>query len=179
MTHLNKPKRPLLLLSALVVALDQWTKWWVEGNIRPGTALEIIPGLLNFIRSSNSGVAFGMFQARGNPVGTWTLIALGLVAFTIVSIYFARTPPEERLLLIALALILGGAVGNLIDRIMQGAVTDWIDVYAGGRHFPTFNVADSAISIGIGLMAVGVLFPQAGSLRDTKARSLEPLGEDP
>jgi signal peptidase II len=77
-----------------------------------------------------------------------------LAALTAVGIYFWFTPSRDRMLLIALALVVGGAVGNLIDRVVAGAVTDFIDIYVGTHHWPSFNIADSAISIGIALMAL-------------------------
>jgi len=85
------------------------------------------------------------------------LTLLGLVALVVVGVYFWRTANEDRLMLTSLALILGGAVGNLLDRIASGSVTDFIDAYLGTYHWHTFNVADSAITIGIFLMAVEIL----------------------
>jgi signal peptidase II len=85
--------------------------------------------------------------------GSWLLTLLGLAALTAVGVYFWFTPSRDRLLLVALALVVGGAVGNLIDRVLAGAVTDFVDVYVGLHHWPAFNVADSAISVGIALMA--------------------------
>lgn len=118
--------------------------------------MEVIPGFLNFTHVQNSGVAFGMFAANGNSRGTLILTGLGIVALVVVGIYFWRTSTRDRLMLSSLALILGGAVGNLLDRIATGSVTDFIDAYVGTYHWHTFNVADSAITIGIGLMAVEI-----------------------
>ena len=104
----------------------------------------------------NTGVAFGLFAADGVSA-SWMLTALGLLALGAVGVYFGIASPRDRGLLIALALVVGGAVGNLIDRVSSGAVTDFIDVYVGAHHWPSFNVADSAISIGIVLMAIDSL----------------------
>ena len=143
-----------LLVSLGVIALDQWTKWLVEINLPHYTAQQVIPGLLNLTHVRNTGVAFGLFASHGMNGGSWLLTLLGLVALTAVGVYFWFAPVHDRLLLLALSLVVGGAVGNLIDRMSSGAVTDFIDVYVGTWHWPSFNVADSAISVGIVLMAI-------------------------
>jgi len=89
------------------------------------------------------------------------LIAAGLLALVVVAIYFRQTPENDKLLLWSLALILGGALGNLLDRIATGSVTDFVDLYVGTYHWHTFNVADSAISVGIGLMLLDLLRERA------------------
>lgn len=143
-----------LFLSLGVVVLDQWTKWLVELHLPHHAAHPVIPGFLNLTHVRNTGVAFGLFASEGGAGGTWLLTLLGLAALTAVGLYFWYAPPGDRLLLVALSLVVGGAIGNLIDRVSSGAVTDFIDVYVGTNHWPSFNVADSAISIGIVLMAI-------------------------
>ena len=140
-----------LLVSLGVLVLDQWTKWLVEVHLPHHSAQEIIPGFLNLNHVRNTGVAFGLFASDG---GGWLLTLLCLAALTAVGFYFWYAPSRDRNLLVALALVVGGAIGNLIDRVSSGAVTDFIDVYVGVHHWPSFNVADSAISIGIVLMAI-------------------------
>ena len=137
-----------------VVVLDQWTKWLVELHLPHHAAHPVIPGFLNLTHVRNTGVAFGLFASEGGNGGSWLLTLLGLAALTAVGLYFWYAPSGDRLLLIALSLVVGGAIGNLIDRVSSGAVTDFIDVYVGTHHWPSFNVADSAISIGIVLMAI-------------------------
>lgn len=143
-----------LFLSLGVIVLDQWTKWLVELHLPHHAAHPLIPGLLNLTHVRNTGVAFGLFATDGADSGAWLLTLLGLAALTAVGVYFWYAPARDRILLVALALVVGGAVGNLIDRVSSGAVTDFIDVYVGARHWPSFNVADSAISVGIVLMAI-------------------------
>lgn len=157
MSESRQTKARYLLLSLLVLVADQWSKWAVEQYLPFHQPMKIIPGLLNFTHVQNSGVAFGMFAANGDSRGTLILTLLGLVALVVVGVYFWRTANEDRLMLTSLALILGGAVGNLLDRIASGSVTDFIDAYLGTYHWHTFNVADSAITIGIFLMAVEIL----------------------
>jgi signal peptidase II len=151
-----------LFLSLAVIVADQWTKWLVEIHLPQHAAQPLIPSLLNLTHVRNTGVAFCLFAADGAASGSWLLIALGLAALAAVSVYFWFTPGRDRLLLVALALVVGGAIGNLIDRVTSGAVTDFIDVYVGLHHWPAFNVADSAITIGILLMALDSLRPHRG-----------------
>lgn len=152
--HLRR-KAPYLLLSLLVLVLDQWSKWLVELHLGKHASFEIIPNLLNFTHVQNTGVAFGLFAARGDVTGTLVLTVLGLLALAFVGYYFWIVSPTDRTLLIALGLVIGGAIGNLIDRVMHGGVTDFIDFYFGTYHWHTFNIADSAITVGIGLMLLG------------------------
>ena len=120
-------------------------------------------------RVRNTGIAFGLFASRGQLFGTVVLTVFGLAALGMVLVYFQRTPIGERRVLVALSLILGGAVGNLFDRIAQGGVTDFIDVYVGTYHWHTFNVADSAITIGITLLAIDILFTRRSESSDGDA----------
>jgi signal peptidase II len=159
-----------LLVSLAVVVLDQWTKWLVEVHLDRHMAQPVVPGLLNLTHVRNTGVAFGLFAANGLNT-SWLLTALGLLALGAVSLYFGFASPRDRSLLVALGLVVGGAVGNLIDRIASGAVTDFIDVYVGIHHWPSFNVADAAISVGIVLMAIDSL----GARRT--AQAAEPPGD--
>ncbi len=150
-------KLGFLLLSLAILVFDQWTKWLIELHLPLHASESIIRGLANFTHVRNTGVAFGLFAAQGVASGSWLLTALGLGALTAVCIYFWRTPTKDRTLLTALALVVGGALGNLLDRAATGAVTDFVDLFVGLHHWPAFNVADAAISIGIVLMAIDSL----------------------
>ncbi|MEM7583531.1 MAG: signal peptidase II [Acidobacteriota bacterium] len=159
-----KVKWRYLILAAVVLILDQWTKWLIESHLARHDSMEVIPQLLNFTHVRNTGVAFGFFASYGNATGTLVLILLGLAALCFVAYYFWLVPRGDKPLLVALALVIGGAIGNLVDRIMQGGVTDFIDFYRGTYHWHTFNIADTAISIGIGLMILGTFRrPNEGS----------------
>jgi signal peptidase II len=153
-TSVQLGKLRYLFVSVAIIVLDQWTKWMVEVHLPHHAAHPLIPGFLNLTHVRNTGVAFGLFASEGMAGGSWLLTLLGLAALTAVGVYFWYAPAKDRLLLIALALVVGGAIGNLIDRVSSGAVTDFVDVYVGLHHWPSFNVADSAISIGIVLMAI-------------------------
>lgn len=149
-------KARLLWVSVAVVIVDLATKAWVVAAIPRHAVRPVIPGLLNVTHVQNTGVAFGLLDGLG-AAGPAILIAAGALALLVVAIYFRQTASEERLLLWSLALILGGAVGNLVDRIAHRAVTDFIDFYVGSYHWHTFNVADSAITVGIGLMLLDLV----------------------
>ncbi len=147
-------KAPYLLIALAVLALDQWTKWLIESHLPEQSSHEVIPDLLHISHVRNTGVAFGMFANGGRDGSSWVLSLFGLVALGLIAALFARTSVKERGLLAALAMVMGGAVGNLLDRISSGAVTDFIAVYIGSYSWPDFNVADSAISIGLVLILI-------------------------
>lgn len=163
-----------LLISLATLVLDQWTKWLVEAHLSDHASIEVIPGLLNFTHVRNTGVAFGLFATRGNLWGTMILTLLGIAALAFVVYYFKIVPRRDRPLLIALALVMGGAVGNLLDRILRGAVTDFVDFYYGTYHWHTFNVADTAISIGIGLMILGTFLQRDDPTLATDSKAAAP-----
>ena len=171
---LTRKKSLLLCLSAAVVALDQASKWLIERNLDLYERVELIPGYFRLAHVTNDGIAFGLFPSGGSLWATALLATLGLVALSVVTIYFLGTPDDQSLLLTALALVLGGAVGNLTDRLMRGRVTDFFDAYVGTHHWPTFNVADSAISVGIVLLALETL----RSRGESPASSTSPDGSD-
>lgn len=168
-----RAKLGYLVMSVLVVVLDQGSKRWIEANLEPFERMELIPGFLNFIHVRNTGVAFGLFPSHGDATGTLVLIGLGLFALTAVAYYFWWSPPNDRFLLAALGLVMGGAVGNLIDRSTKGAVTDFIDCYVGSYHWHTFNVADSAITVGIALMLIGAFFAPGEPEPDNDGQSVD------
>ena len=154
-------KSPLLLVSLAVLALDQWTKWLIETHLPEYSSHEVLPGLLHISHVRNTGVAFGMFANGGRDGSSWLLSVFGLVALALIAVLFHRTSAKDRGLLAALAMVLGGAIGNLFDRISSGAVTDFIAVYIGSYRFPDFNVADSAILIGVVLIVLDSFRPRS------------------
>jgi signal peptidase II len=147
---------PYLLISAGIICLDAWTKWLVSTRIDMHDSIPIIPNLFQLVHVRNTGAAFGI-GANAQSQIVPTLLNLGAIAvFFVVVVYAFRAAVSDRLLQTGLHLILGGAIGNLIDRFRLGYVVDFLDVYVnwGGQphHWPAFNVADSAICIGIGLL---------------------------
>ncbi|MGI6258679.1 MAG: signal peptidase II [Anaerolineaceae bacterium] len=148
----NKARDLLMLfgIAGAVIALDQWTKWLVEQNIALGEEVYPIGFLAPFFRFTfwkNTGAAFGLFQNASQVL----LVVSIVISLLLVWVYF-KSLDEPVLFRISLSMMLGGAIGNIIDRVTQGFVTDFIAV---GR-FPVFNVADSAVTVGVGLMLLGL-----------------------
>jgi signal peptidase II len=177
----DSSKLRYLFVSLAVIVLDQWTKWLVEIHVPHHAAWPVVPGFLNLTHVRNTGVAFGLFASQGGRGGSWLLTLLGLAALAAVGVYFHYASRRDRLLLFALALVVGGAIGNLIDRVASGAVTDFLDIYLGARHWPSFNVADSAISVGIVLMALDSFRSRRDAHPDTSpdASPAEPASAPP
>lgn len=141
-----------LLITAVVVIADQVSKYLVRNFISPFDTINVLP-FLNIVSVRNRGAAFGMFRSFGNiPFIVISLAAIIFVLYLLLQKTAALKPNYINIYKIALALILGGAIGNLIDRIFIGSVVDFIDVFAGGYHWYTFNIADSALTIGMILM---------------------------
>ena len=153
-------KARLGVVSLAVLVIDQWTKHLAESSLAGRPPRTVIPGFLDLVHVENTGVAFGLFAAGSSTIGVLILTLLGMVALTLVLYHFLRTPDTNKGALFSLSLILGGAVGNLVDRMVSGSVTDFIDVYVWTHHWPTFNAADSAITIGIVLLMFDAFFPR-------------------
>lgn len=143
-------------LAAALVAADQLVKWLVLARFQPYERFEVT-GFLNLVLVFNKGAAFS-FLAQEAGWQRPLLVAFALGASVLLSYLIVRNP-AKRLLCSGLALILGGALGNVIDRVRYGYVVDFVDVHAMGWHWPAFNVADSAISIGAGILIYESLFP--------------------
>ena len=148
---------PELLVSGAIVALDQVAKALVRANFELHESLEMIPGFFNLTRVHNYGAAFGLMNSTDFPLKTALLAAVAAVALSALAVYAARLPAEQRFARFGLALIVGGAGGNLIDRLGAGYVVDFVDVYWGGWHFWAFNVADAAITVGVAFMILDLL----------------------
>ncbi len=146
-----------ILLPILIVALDQLTKAIVRAELPLHSSVTVIAGLLDFTHVRNTGAAFGFLNAADFPLKTAMLSLVAAAALVGVGLYAASIEPHQRLARIGLALILGGAAGNLIDRVVAGSVVDFVDVYWRNYHFWAFNVADSAITIGVGIMILDML----------------------
>ena len=149
----------LPLLSALaVVALDQISKIILAYNIPKYASVPVIKGFFNLVHVRNRGMAFGLMNRPGHGFKFYFLIAATLGAIVLLLFWFRKMKDEDHNITIGISLILGGAVGNLIDRVRLGEVIDFLDFYVGSYHWPAFNVADAAITIGIFWLAVNTLF---------------------
>jgi len=139
-----------LWLSLLAIILDQVSKLAVAGSMQLYESIELMPFFkLTYVH--NTGAAFSFLSEAGGWQ-RWFFACLALVISTVIAVWLTRLKQHETLLAVALALILGGAIGNLIDRLAYGYVIDFLDVYYGTWHWPAFNIADSAITLGVALM---------------------------
>lgn len=154
--------KPSLVIAVLViVVLDQATKAMIGASIPMYESVTIIPGLLDFTHVRNTGAAFGLLNTTDLPMKSFVMILMAIVAIVAIGAYGATLRADENVARAGLSLVLGGALGNLIDRARLGYVLDFVDVYSGHWHFWAFNVADAAISVG----AVLVIFDLLGLRR--------------
>ncbi len=146
-----------LWIAGAIVALDQVAKALVRSRFELHDSLEIIPGFFNLTRVHNYGAAFGLLNAADFPFKTVILSIVAAMALLALTVYASTLPVEQFLARAGLALIVGGAAGNLIDRLGAGYVVDFVDVYWRGWHFWAFNVADAAITVGVAFMILDLL----------------------
>ena len=149
----------LLFISAFIVALDRLTKAWIVGHIPEGDAIPVIDHVFRLSHVRNPGAAFSLFINSSRPVLThWLLTGFSILAGVVVLVVLLRIGRQFSAMSIALALILGGTIGNLWDRIRYGMVTDFLEVHIVHYHWPDFNLADSAIVCGGILLVLDALF---------------------
>lgn len=148
----------LFIIAGLVLIFDQITKAIVMGTMPLYDSIEVIPGFFRLTHIQNPGGAFGFLARHSAGMRLVVFILLSSLAVCLIFYFYRRTPRSHPLLASALALIMGGAVGNLIDRIRFEQVVDFLDFYIGKYHWPAFNVADSAISVGIGIFIYHLVF---------------------
>ncbi len=151
----SRPGFGLIVLALL--AVDQATKIAINSHLTLGESISVVPGFLHLTFVRNTGMAFGLLSAAAIPYKSVLVTLLSVVALVAVAIYAMTSPARGRLSQFALAFILGGAAGNISDRVRLGHVIDFIDVFYRGSHWPAFNVADSAICTGVGLLLLDTL----------------------
>ena len=147
-----------LVLLISVLALDQATKVWVDSSLRLYQRISIHPDYFHLTYIRNSGAAFGLFSDKGEAFRVPFFLAVSTLAIGFIGFFFYKARNDQPLLVTALGLVLGGAVGNLIDRVRLGEVIDFIDVHWHHLHWPAFNVADVAIVVGVGLLGIQMIF---------------------
>lgn len=187
----NRGRLRYLAISLSVVAADQLTKILAHAYLRGKGTVEIIPGFFNLDYSRNPGGLFGHFGDWAEPWHTMVLVVLPVFAILLLSWMLLRSEDNDRRSLVALGLILGGAVGNLIDRLARGEVVDFLDAYVawprladwlvgtfGTAHWPTFNMADSSIVTGASLLALAILRPRSSSAGARSGASPETAGTE-
>lgn len=147
------------IVTLLVVGLDRATKLAVERHVEQWETVGVVPGLFEIVHTRNTGIAFGMFAGNGEAgravLVAFSLAVMGLVGWMLWSA--CRNRAEHWTLAAALALVMGGAAGNLYDRVVAGSVTDFLDFHYGSSHFPVFNAADSAITVGTALLLLNLV----------------------
>ncbi len=156
-TGVAQPRRLEIWLPILIVILDQLTKALVRARLPLHSSVTVVPGLVDFTHVRNTGAAFGILNTADFPFKTGVIAVIATAALIGVGMYAAKLSLHQRVARVGLALILGGAAGNLIDRVVAGSVVDFVDVYWRTYHFWAFNVADSAITVGVGIMMLDML----------------------
>jgi signal peptidase II len=157
-------------IAGVIVAVDQATKAVVRASLPLHDSRAIIPGLLDLTHVQNSGAAFGLLNAADFPYKAAVIAVVATAALVGIALFAAGLSPNQRLARLGLALIMGGAAGNLIDRVTTGYVVDFVDVYWRQHHFWAFNVADSAITIGV----IGMMLDMLGVGNSKAASTPEP-----
>jgi len=161
MNQPNPMRRAHFLIAALVVLLDRATKSVVARNISLHDGIQVIPGFFRITHVENRGAAFGLFADSPAQWKIAMLVLFSIVALVVVSALLWRNSHSMATTGIGLALILGGALGNLWDRVFNGRVVDFLLFYVGQYQWPAFNVADSAIVVGAGLLVIEILFAKS------------------
>lgn len=152
-----RPRRLEIWLPLLIVAVDQLSKAAVRATLPLHDSVTIVPGLVDFTHVRNTGAAFGILNTADFPFKTVVIALIATAALVGVGMYAAGLAHHQLVARIGLALIIGGAAGNLLDRVIVGSVVDFVDVYWRNWHFWAFNVADAAISIGVAIMILDML----------------------
>ena len=151
-----KNKKPYLFIILAIIALDQVSKWLVVKFIPLDTIKDVIKGCFRLWHIRNSGAVWGFFSGHDGGLVPMIITTLAIAALLIVAFFFLRADSRSRLELTSYTFILGGALGNITDRLRLGYVVDFLDAYVKFQHWPTFNVADSCISIGVLLLALSL-----------------------
>ena len=170
MSDMSAGRRMYFGVAGLIVCLDQITKALVDRYMALYESRSIVDGILKLTYVQNRGAAFGILSDADLPYQSWLFALVSLVALAAIAAYAWKLPAGSRMPRVALALIMGGAVGNLLDRLRLGYVVDFVDVFWGVYHWPAFNVADSAISVGVALLLLDILrHPQSEARREVSA----------
>jgi len=148
----------LVVFAGIIVLLDQFTKALIIGHVSFNQTIPVMRGFFNITHIHNPGGAFGLMANLSPALRSIIFLFISSLAVGLIFYFYKKTPPNYPWLAAAFALIFGGAIGNLIDRLRFGFVVDFLDFYFGNLHWPAFNVADSAISVGIGIFVFHLLF---------------------
>ena len=161
--------RILLAVTVISLVLDQWTKWLVDQKMALHESIPLIDNFLALTYVRNKGAAFGIFADSSFRIPFF--ITVSIVAIVGITWFYRKIEEEQRLLQWALALVLSGAIGNLIDRVLYGEVIDFVDAHWYQYHWPAFNVADSAISVGVTLLLVDLVRDEWQKRKEKQAKN--------
>jgi signal peptidase II len=157
-------RKYFFLIAALVLLLDRAAKWAVAGSIPLHDSVTVIPGFFHLTHVENTGAAFGLFAESAAQWKVGALVSFSVIALVVVTALLWKNSHALSTTTIGLSLILGGATGNLWDRMLTGHVVDFLDFYVGSYHWPAFNVADSAIVVGAVLLVSEIVFAKSGEV---------------
>jgi signal peptidase II len=162
----------LLVICFWIISIDQWTKYVVQQRLAIYQKVEVIHGFFNIVHVRNTGGAFGIFGGEKGGMGSLLFVVASLIAIGSILFFFIKLREDEKNLSLSFSLVLAGAIGNLIDRLRYGEVVDFLDFYRFSYHWPAFNIADSVICIGIGLLALELFIRDRR--RSTKSQAPNP-----
>lgn len=172
--HPIRPRRYAILglVTAFIIIFDQWTKQVVLDKFMLGESISVIDGFFNLTYIRNTGAAFGLLATAHPAFRVPFFIIVPIIALLAIAYIFRRIPSDDIKLSTALSLVVGGAIGNLIDRLRFGYVVDFLDFHWRSEyHFPAFNVADSAICVGVGIMMLDLIVNGDVGTRETESRN--------
>jgi signal peptidase II len=164
----NSARTLYLLIAMIVVVIDRWTKHAVARRISLYAHIQVIPGFFRLTHTENTGAAFSMFADSPSPWKTVMLVTFSVIALVVVSVLLWKNNPAHIVTGIGLSLIMGGALGNLWDRLRSGRVVDFLLFYVKRYEWPVFNLADSAIVVGAGLLVLEILFHKSGGQEEPR-----------
>ncbi len=155
-------------VAGVVIIIDQLTKLWIMRNFQLHEQKNIIPGFFDLVYVTNTGAAFGILSGNQNLMRQLFFVGVALVALVVIVYAYMHLKEQGKLFVFSLGLIGGGAIGNLVDRLRFGSVVDFLDFYVGDYHWPAFNAADSAITVGVGLFLLGTFIQHREEKRSNK-----------
>lgn len=162
---------------AVVTVLDQWTKHLAVERLKSGRAVDVIKGCFQLRYVENPGAAWGFLAGANEAFRAPFFVAVSLLAIAFILYFYRKVESDQKVMLVSLSMILGGAVGNFIDRLRRNYVVDFIDWFYKDWHWPTFNIADSAISLGVVLMVWTMLFGEEDRVKTTDERGTADGGQ--
>lgn len=149
-------KKKYFLIIGIIILLDQISKFIIKTNFNVYDNINIFKGFFQIFYAKNSGAIWGLFHNQSNSIIPKIITLISTIAVLILIFFFLKVSPKHKLEILSLSFIIGGAIGNIIDRIHQGFVVDFLDFYINGYHWPTFNIADSFITIGVIILAISI-----------------------